>query len=63
VTLDAWREALFALAWRQHGGSGMAASLGDVLDLPLADRDWLLERIGEQRTREARELERSSRRR
>jgi len=36
-------------------------SLNDALELPTADRDWLLERIGQQRTREARELEKASR--
>lgn len=28
----------------------------EVLDLPVGDRDWLLERIGEQREREAKAL-------
>lgn len=34
----------------------------EVLELPLEERDWLLERIAEQRTREARALERAARR-
>jgi hypothetical protein len=29
----------------------------------VGDRDWLLERIGEQRTREVRELEKAAKRR
>jgi hypothetical protein len=33
-----------------------------VLELDLADRDWFLERIGEQRSREAREIERAVKR-
>jgi hypothetical protein len=30
--------------------------------MDLADRDWFLERIGEQRSREAREIERAAKR-
>ena len=63
MNLDGWREGLFQLCWQQHGGSGLTVSLHDALELPTADRDWLLERIGQQRTREARELEKASRRR
>jgi len=63
VSVDAWREGLFHLCWHQHGGSGLQVSLGEALDLSTGDRDWLLERIGEQRTREARELEKATRRR
>jgi hypothetical protein len=33
------------------------------MELTVADRDWLLERIGDQRSREARELEKAARRR
>lgn len=32
----------------------------DALDLPVSDRDWLLDRIGSQRTHEAREIEKAS---
>jgi hypothetical protein len=38
-------------------------TLADALELPTTDRDWLLERIGEQRSREAKELEKASKRR
>jgi hypothetical protein len=61
VTLDTWREGVFQLCWQQHGGSGLLATLDDALELPTTDRDWLLERIGEQRSREARELEKAAR--
>ena len=37
-------------------------SVGEVLALPLDERDWLLERIAEQRTREAKALERAAKR-
>jgi hypothetical protein len=32
---------------------------GEALDLPLPERDWLLERIARQRTHEAKEIERA----
>ena len=35
----------------------------EVLELPTADRDWLIERIGQQRGREAKELEKAGKRR
>ncbi|RJS14148.1 hypothetical protein DRW03_35490 [Corallococcus sp. H22C18031201] len=63
MTLETWREGLFNLCWQQHGGSGLTASLGDALELPTSDRDWLLERIGQQRSREAKALGQSSKRR
>jgi hypothetical protein len=34
-----------------------------ALDLPIADRDWLIERIGTQRTDEARAIERAGKKR
>lgn len=36
-------------------------TLDDALELPTTDRDWLLERIGSQRAREAKELEKAAR--
>jgi hypothetical protein len=51
------------MCWRQHGGSGLGLSMGEVLDMPTADRDWFLERIGQQRTREAKEIEKAGKRR
>ncbi|RJS14252.1 hypothetical protein DRW03_35140 [Corallococcus sp. H22C18031201] len=63
MTMETWREGLFNLCWQQHGGSGLAASLGDALELPTSDRDWLLERIGQQRSHEAKALGQSAKRR
>ena len=63
MSMDAWREGLFQLCWQQHGGSGLAVTLADALELLTTDRDWLLERIGQQRTREAKELEKAAKRR
>lgn len=51
------------MCWRQHGGSGIGVTIADALELPVGDRDWLVERIGVQRSREARELERANRKR
>ncbi len=63
MSLETWREGVFQLCWRQHGGSGLGATLDEALNMNVADRDWLLERIGDQRTREARELDKAARRR
>lgn len=63
MSLDGWREGLFQLCWRQHGGSGLGATLEEALDLSITDRDWLLERIGEQRRREAHEVTKAGKRR
>ncbi|WP_375743663.1 hypothetical protein NR800_37230 [Corallococcus interemptor] len=63
MTLEKWREGLFQLCWHQHGGSGLAAPLGDALELPTSDRDWLLERMGQQRAQEAKALEKAAKRR
>jgi hypothetical protein len=49
------------LCWQQHGGSGLLVSLGDALELQTTERDWFIERIGEQRAREAKELEKAAR--
>ena len=55
-------EGIFQMCWRQHGGSGLGFNLQEVLDLPLDEFEWFLERIGEQREREAREIEKAARR-
>jgi len=54
---------VFQVCWRQHGGSGLGVSMSEVLELPVSDRDWLIERIGQQRSREAKEIEKASKRR
>jgi hypothetical protein len=54
---------MFQLCWQQHGGSGLAISFADALDLGLEERDWFLERIGTQRSREAAEIAKAGRRR
>ena len=46
----------------QHGGSGLGITLSEAFELAPLDRDWMLERMGEQREREARELEKAGRR-
>ena len=62
MTSDGWREGMFQLCWQQHGGSGLSISMAQALDLSTADRDWYLERIGEQRSREARAIEQAAKR-
>jgi hypothetical protein len=36
--MEAWPEGIFQLCWQQHGGSGLAATLDEVLELPTTDR-------------------------
>ena len=63
VDLESWREAIFPLCWHQHGGSGLDVSIEAALELETSDRDWLLERMETQRSREAREIERAGKKR
>lgn len=51
------------MCWRQHGGSGLSVGVEQVLAMNIADRDWFLERIGQQRSREAKEIEKAGKRR
>jgi heme exporter protein D len=48
--------------WTQHGGSGLGLALADALELSVSDRDWLLDRVHDERAREARELTKAARR-
>lgn len=57
------REAMFQLCWVQHGGSGLGWTRAEALELDLAELDWWLERVGEQRSKEARAIERATKRR
>lgn len=59
---DGFRELVFQLLYAQHGGSGLTLTLSDVMDLELGDIYWLIERLGDQRRREAREIEQAGRR-
>lgn len=56
------REAIFQLSWVQHGGSGLAWSRAEILELDVAELDWWLDRVGEQRSKEARAIERATKR-
>jgi hypothetical protein len=38
-------------------------TVGEALDLDTSDRDWMLERIGEQRAKEAQALEKAGKKR
>jgi len=57
------REAIFQLSWVQHGGSGLGWSRTEILELDMADLNWWLERVGDQRGKEARAIERAVKRR
>ena len=63
IETDELWEGFFQLLYHQHGGSGLNLSLADVMELDLDRIRWLLERLGEQREKEARELEQAARRR
>ena len=54
------QEAVFQLTWIQHGGSGLCWSRADVLDLDVVELDWWLERVSDQRAKEARAIEQAS---
>jgi hypothetical protein len=51
---------MFRLCWHEHGGSGLGLSWDEALDLDLADRNWLYERVNKQRKDEARTLEKAA---
>jgi hypothetical protein len=59
---DEFWEGVFQLLYHQHGGSGLQLTLTEVMDLELERMRWLLERLGEQREKEAREMEKAARR-
>lgn len=62
VDVEGWRESLFQLVWHQHGGSGVSIAWADALEMAAGDRDWLLERMSEQREREAKQIEKAGKR-
>ncbi len=51
------------MCWHQHGGSGLGLTMSEALEMSTRDRDWFLERIGDQRSQEARALEKAGRQR
>ena len=57
------QEAIFQLCWTQHGGSGLGWTRSEVLELDVRELSWWLERVQEQREREARAIERAVKRR
>ncbi len=59
---DEFWEGVFQLLYTQHGGSGLGLSLTEVMELEMDRMRWLLERLGEQRRKEAREIEQAARR-
>ena len=59
-TPDECWEAEFQVLWHVHGGSGINMTRDEYLELTIAQRDWLLERIAKQREDEANEIRRSA---
>ena len=57
------REAIFQLCWVQHGGCGLGWTRSEALDLDVAELDWWLDRVGEQRGKEARAIDRAVKKR
>lgn len=57
-----WERACFDLGWRQHGGSGLGRSYGDLIEMPLAHLIRDVERVSKRREDEAREIREARRR-
>ena len=53
VSLEDWREAVFALGWHQHEGSGLTCSYSDIMEMQVSDKYWFCKRIAKQRGDEA----------
>lgn len=56
---DDWRETIFRLCYHQHGGSGLSFNYESVMEMPLRDLRWYIERLDEQRSAEAAALKRA----
>lgn len=56
MTLERWRADVFALCWRQHGGSGLAIDWSSAMELLVEDQRALLDAIGERRAAEAKAI-------
>jgi hypothetical protein len=61
VERDDFWEGVFQLLYTQHGGSGLHMTLTEVMELELDRFNWLLERLDEQRQREAWALRQAAR--
>src|SRR5437879_726605 len=59
---DEFWEGVFQLLYHQHGGSGLALTMTEIMELELDRMRWLLERLGEQREKEAHEMEKAAQR-
>jgi len=54
---------MFQMCWTQHGGSGLHWTRSEVLELEVNELKWFLDRISEERNREARAIERAMKKR
>lgn len=53
-------EKEFSACWLQYGGSGYQIDRRSYLELDIDQRDWILERIEEQREKEANAIKSAS---
>lgn len=56
-------EIIFALSYLQHGGSGLGWSPSEIEALDLNRALWFVDRLAEERQREAKAIKEASRRR
>ncbi len=47
--------------YSQHGGSGLCLNLDQIMSLDLSRFNWLLDRLGREREKEAKAIEQASR--
>lgn len=55
-----WNEWIFQMCWHQHGGSGLGFTMNEVLNLPVDECWWYIERIWSQRNAEAEEIRKAT---
>ena len=63
LDLDDYREAVFKLCYTQHGGSGLSFSYEGLMDMPLDDFLFYLDRLDTERQHEHAALTRAHARR
>lgn len=51
--LEEFRETIFVLSYRS-GGTGLGYSYSEIMEMNIADKNWFVERLGEQFKKEKR---------
>lgn len=59
---DFFKELVFSLSYIEHGGSGLGWSCNEVLSLELGEALWYLERLNNERKKEAAAVRRATKR-